>query len=187
MSTKDYMSYFIPSLIEETHCDLSSSLYGVNRAPFCEISTVERDSSKSFIPTKNLFYQISVRRTNDDVRDVGTYEPEVGDLIAFTDIKPKTVHDLDRPKRNYHIAYVHRSKESTDKISILSSKCFGMEIESSLRLRSNKAPKLYAVYLLNLTTNIRVWKALNSELEGANMSMIKKVLQADSKVRITKL
>jgi hypothetical protein len=40
---------------------------------------------------------------------------------------------------------------------------------------------------LNLTTNIRVWKALNSELEGANMNMIKKVLQASSNVRIAEL
>jgi senataxin len=58
-----------------------------------------------------------------------------------------------------------------------------MEINS----RNNNTPKLYAIYLLNLTTNIRVWKALNIELEGANMNMIKKVLQASSNVRIAKL
>ncbi|PNY07498.1 regulator of nonsense transcripts-like protein [Trifolium pratense] len=51
-----------------------------------------------------------------------------------------------------------------------------MEINS----RNNNTPKLYAIYLLNLTTNVRVWKALNSELEGANMNMIKKVLLASS-------
>ncbi|RDX70408.1 putative helicase MAGATAMA 3, partial [Mucuna pruriens] len=187
LSTTDYMNSFIPSLIEETHSDLSSSLKGVSRAPFCEISSVELERSRSFTPTKGLFYQISVNRTNDDVN--GKYEPEAGDLIAFTDIKPKTVDDLDRPKRNYHIGYVLGIKESTNKISILSSKSFDMDIQLALRsndapklfaLSSNNALRLYAFSLLNLTTTVRVWKALNSELEGASMSMIKQVLQADS-------
>ncbi|KAK7305619.1 hypothetical protein VNO77_43525 [Canavalia gladiata] len=177
-STTDYMNSFIPSLIEETHSELSSSLRGVDRAPFCEISSVELDRSKNFISTKSLFYLISVKRTNNDEKDIGKYEPEVGDLIAFADIKPKTVDDLNKPKRFFHIAYVHGSKESTDKISILSSKSFDTDID--FPLRKNNAPKLYAIYLLNLTPSVRIWKALNSELEGASMSMIKKVLQADS-------
>ncbi|KAI5408187.1 helicase sen1 isoform X2 [Lathyrus oleraceus] len=179
MSVTDYLSSFTPSLIEETHSDLASSLYGVQRAPFCEVLTAEPERSKSYIPTKFLLYQISVNRTNNDTKDVGTYEPEVGDLIALTDFKPKTVEDLNRPRRYYHIAYVYGSKESTGKISVLSSKCIDMDINSNY-LGSNNTPKLYAIYLLNLTTNIRVWKALNSELEGANTNMIKKVLQANS-------
>ncbi|KAL9320209.1 hypothetical protein ACSQ67_012048 [Phaseolus vulgaris] len=188
LSITDYLNSFIPSLIEETRSDLSSSLKGVSKAPFCEISSVELERSKSFIPTKSFFYQISVNRTNND--ENGTYEPEVGDLIALTDIKPKTVDDLNRSKRNYHIGYVHGIKESTDKISILSSKSFDMDIRFSLRSNSapklyasssNNAPKLYAFCLLNLTTNVRIWKALNSQLEGSSLSMMKKVLQADSK------
>lgn len=169
LSTKDYMQSFIPSLIEETHTDLSSSVTGVSRAPFCEILEVEM--SKNFKAPKGLFYQVALK-------DSGTYEPEVGDLIAFTDIKPKNIYDLTRSKRGYHIAYVVGSKDkSSDMIPILSSKY--METESYLR--SNNAQKLYAVYLLNMTTNVRIWKALNSELEGANMNMIEKVLHANSK------
>ncbi|KAK8468674.1 hypothetical protein PHAVU_006G085200 [Phaseolus vulgaris] len=65
-----------------------------------------------------------------------------------------------------------------------------MDIRFSLRSNSapklyasssNNAPKLYAFCLLNLTTNVRIWKALNSQLEGSSLSMMKKVLQADSK------
>jgi len=189
LSITDYLNSFIPSLIEETRSDLSSSLKGVSKAPFCEISSVEPERSRSFISTKSFFYQISVNRTSND--ENGKYEPEVGDLIAFTDIKPKTVDDLNRSKRKYHIGYVHGIKESIGKISILSSKSFDMDILFSLRsnsvsklytLSSNDAPKLYAFCLLNLTTNVRIWKALNSQLEGSSLSMMKKVLQADSKV-----
>ncbi|CAJ1960717.1 unnamed protein product [Sphenostylis stenocarpa] len=176
LSTTDYLNSFIPSLIEETRSELCSSLKGVSGAPFCEILSVELERSRSFIPIEN-FYQISVNKTNDDVN--GKYEPEVGDLIAFTDIKPKTVYDLNRSKRNYHIGYVYGIKESIDKISILSSKRFDMDIQFSLG--SNSAPKLYAFCLSNLTTNVRIWKALNKQLEGASLNMIKNVLQPDSK------
>ena len=50
---------------------------------------------------------------------------------------------------------------------------------------SNKYQKLYAVFLLNLTTNIRVWKALNSVSENDNLNIIKQVLQPEVNVRFT--
>ncbi|KOM52789.1 hypothetical protein LR48_Vigan09g144800 [Vigna angularis] len=188
LSITGYLNSFVPSLIEETRSDLSSSLKGVSKAPFCEISSVELERSRSFTPTKHLFYQIAVNRTNSD--EDGKYEPEVGDLIAFTDFKPKSVDDLNRSKRSYHIGYVHGIKESIDKISILSSKSFDMDIPFSLTSSSapklyakssNNAQKLYAFCLLNLTTNVRIWKALKLQLEGSSLSMMRKVLQADSK------
>jgi senataxin len=52
-----------------------------------------------------------------------------------------------------------------------------MEMHSKFDLRRNKAQKLYAVYLINMTTNVRIWKAFNSEMEGSNMNKIQKVLQ----------
>ncbi|XP_061348075.1 helicase sen1-like [Gastrolobium bilobum] len=177
LSTKHYMKSFIPSLIEETHSDLFSSLIGVSQAPYCEILTIER--SRDFRPPKDLLYQITLKSTTDAVKEVGKYEPEVGDLIAFTNIRPRSIHDLNRPKRYYHIAYVHSSKDViTDEIPVLSSKYMEMDMKS--HLSNNKAQKLYAVYLLNMTTNVRIWKALKSQFEGANMNIIKTVLQADS-------
>lgn len=169
------MKSFIPSLIEETHCDLSSSIIGISRAPMCEILTL---MPRNF--EKGLCYQITVRKkTNGDSRNGGEYEPGVGDLIALTEnIRPNSIQDLNRPRRFYHVAYVQGLK--CDQITILSSK----PIEIEPNMRSKKAQKLYAVYLLNMITNIRIWKALNSQLVGANLNIIGKVLQADSKVRI---
>ncbi|KAI4299679.1 hypothetical protein L6164_033113 [Bauhinia variegata] len=170
-STTEYMFSFIPALIEETRADLSSAFKGVSRAPFCEIWAVE--GNKDFKSPKQLFYDILLRRTDDnyDVKDIGKYEPESGDLIAFTDIRPKRIDDLQRPGKSFHIAYVHGSRGgSTDKITILSSK--HMEIQRG-------TGSIYAIYLLNMTTNLRIWKALISGLKGAEMNLIRKVLQAD--------
>ncbi|CAL5189953.1 unnamed protein product [Lathyrus oleraceus] len=176
-STNDYMNSFFPALIEETHCDLYSSLLSVPQASFCEIRTME--TSKKFNPPYDLFYKISLKNVTDEVYGVGKYEPEVGDLVAFTNIRPKSVDDLMRIKRYCHMAYVCGSKdEFTDEISILLSKV----MHNNFDLRTNKAQKLYAVYLVNMTTNVRIWKALNSEMEGSNMNIIKKVLQPYSRM-----
>jgi senataxin len=42
--------------------------------------------SKDFNPPHDLFYNITVKNITDEVYGVGKYEPEVGDLIAFTNI-----------------------------------------------------------------------------------------------------
>ncbi|WJX63847.1 hypothetical protein P8452_48685 [Trifolium repens] len=171
LSTNGYMNSFFPALIEETHSDLYSSLMSVSQASFCEIRTME--ISKDFNPPHDLFYNITVKNITDEVYGVGKYEPEVGDLIAFTNIRPRSVYDLSRIKHYCHIAYIHGLKdEFTDEIPILLSKYMDMEMHSKFDLRKNKAQKLYAVYLVNMTTNVRIWKALNSEMEGSNMNII---------------
>ncbi|XP_054789623.1 uncharacterized ATP-dependent helicase C29A10.10c-like isoform X2 [Prosopis cineraria] len=161
LSATEYMKSFIPSLIEETHSDLCSSLKGISQAPSCEILTYKRMS-------EGLLYQLTIDKLHD-----GRYEPAFGDLIALTDGRPKGIIDLNKPERFYHIAYVQGSKEG--QITILSSK----SIETEPDMRSNNAQMLYATYLINLTTNIRIWKALNSQLEGAHLSVIGKILQSE--------
>ncbi|CAK8533162.1 unnamed protein product [Lathyrus sativus] len=181
-SANDYMNSFFPALIEETHSDLYSSLLSVPQASFCEIRTMK--TSEKFNPPHELLYKITLKNIADEVYTVGKYEPEVGDLVAFTNIRPKSADDLMRIKRYCLMACICGSRdEFTEEITILLSK----EMHNNFDLRTNKAQKLYVVYLINMTTNIRIWKALNSEMEGSNMNIIKKVLQPYSTVRITNL
>ncbi|KAL5102078.1 hypothetical protein RYX36_006405 [Vicia faba] len=170
-----YKKAFIPLLLEETHADLSSSLSGVARAPFCEILELKR-VSKLFMLPKPLIYNIEFEK------GVGKYEPEYGDLILFTNIRPKCVDDLklNTPKSPYHIAFVLGPKSEppkskyVEKVQVISSKCINTDFESNMR--DNETQKLYAVYLMNMTTNVRIWKALNSKTHG---SIIENVLQPD--------
>ncbi|KAL1308307.1 hypothetical protein HN51_050243 [Arachis hypogaea] len=170
-STKEYLNSFIFPLIEETHSDLCSGIEGVSQAPFCEVMTIQR--SKDFKPPKALFYKMRVKKVTEEVQNVGKYEPEFGDIVAFTDVRPKGIYDLNRPKMQYHIAFICGSEdEFTDEIEVLSSKCLDMDFEFSGNI--NETQKLYVVYLLNMTTNIRIWRALNV---GEKMNIIEKVLQ----------
>ncbi|XP_024162204.1 uncharacterized protein LOC112169414 [Rosa chinensis] len=169
-----YMKAFVPSLLEETHDELRSSMMSLSRAPTCEILTVE--TSKDHKPPKDLFYQITYkRRQGEDY--VGAYEPDVGDIIALTNVRPKYIDDLNRSRNSYLIAYVIGSQHgSSDKLPILASKSINGGGESGNKKMKSKSDTLFAVYLMNMTTNVRVWKALNSEL-GSNTNLFKKVLQ----------
>ncbi|KAK9942495.1 hypothetical protein M0R45_008158 [Rubus argutus] len=163
---KSYMNAFVPSLLEETHADLLSSIMSLSGAPTCEILTVE--TSKDHKPPKDLFYQIMYR---------GAYEPVAGDIIALTDVRPKCIDDLNRARNSYLIAYVLGSKqESSDMLPILTSKLINGGRQLVGKNIKSKSDTLFAVYLMNMTTNIRIWKALNSEL-GANTNLFKNVLQ----------
>ncbi|WVY90100.1 hypothetical protein V8G54_035614 [Vigna mungo] len=176
-SIKDYMNSFIPALIEETHSDLSSSLMSVSQAPFSEINTLQRSMDFEF--PYDLFYQITLKGTTDDVKGARKYEPETGDVIAFTNVRPRRINDLKMTKEYCHIAYVLKSPDIfSAEITILTSKFMENDIE--IDVRSNKSQKLYAVYLMNMTTNIRILKALTSRLEGADTNILTKVLGAYS-------
>ncbi|KAL7192744.1 hypothetical protein ACSBR2_024545 [Camellia fascicularis] len=189
-STKDYMKSFIYPLIEETHADLLSSIEMVARAPTREILTVE--TTKGF--PKILRYNIILERMEDTANNYeGMYEPAVGDLIALTELKPKCIDDLHRPNSPYLVALVTKTNDDSDcfwiqqeenkddsdelVIKVLSSNLIMFaadELEDQ-----NKKRKLFAVYLTNMITNIRIWTALNSE---GNMNIIKRVLQTDSTI-----
>lgn len=183
---KDYKKSFIYPLLEQTRADLFSNMTTLFQAPTREIHAVE--TSKEFKPPKGLFYEITLKKIANAEENVGKYEPEVGDLIALIDVRTMSIDDLSRPRKFYLIAYVHEANEensaeenfddeSFDKIKILASKPILIEQE----LEKNKIETLLAVNLMNMTTNVRIWRALNSEQEG---NIIQKVLRANSAVRI---
>lgn len=160
-------------LIEEMHADLLTGISAVSRAPICRIFSVKQ--SKGYKPPHDFFYIIMLPA----VSQFKNYEPQSGDLIAITDVKPASVEDLDRPNRSYVVAYVQWVREEGSILSILSSQPILVEEQ-----KSKDKETLYAVFLTNMTTNIRIWRALNSQLEGGNLNFIQEVLNPKSTVRV---
>lgn len=199
MSTEHYMNSFIPALIEETRADLCSNMTMVSQALTREISSLGK--AKENKPPKDLFYKIWFGKMRNNLNGEGTYDPGVGDLLALTDVRPKHIDDLNRPGFNYLLAYVHRLYKAQDNgggdkyytLSILTSKPIEFELEEQENkkesiiagkgMRSNMKDHVFVVYLVNMMTNIRIWRSLNSELEGGNMNIIQNVLQTSSAVR----
>ncbi|KAF8407482.1 hypothetical protein HHK36_006616 [Tetracentron sinense] len=169
-SIEQYFKSYITPLIAETHADLSSSLKLLYNAPTCEIASVEL--SKDYKPPKDLYYNIVIKTQGSS-----TYEPQSGDLIALSDVKPVRAYDLNSPRRSYTLCLVvggGNNDSTTGMVPVVSSK--------PIRGLYKKREPLFAVYLINMTTNNRIWKALNPDKLGANMSIVKEVLHSDSSV-----
>ncbi|OMO88691.1 hypothetical protein CCACVL1_08258 [Corchorus capsularis] len=181
MATRDYLHSFVAPLIEETHADLLSNMTKVSKAPCQELHSVTRH--KTYKPPKDLFYEIVLENS-----DLVTYQPQVGDLVALTDVRPKCISDLNRPNMPYLLAYVQWVDiDNPCQVLILSSKPIVIEEEmqgkeklleqSCASLEAQHKPSLFIVFLINMTTNIRIWKALHPDPQGGNLKMINRVFQ----------
>ncbi|KAL6567847.1 hypothetical protein OROGR_001515 [Orobanche gracilis] len=79
----------------------------------------------------------------------------------------------------YIVAFVQRTDETSVKIVVLSSK--PIVFEKADRNKDEMGDRLFAVYLTNLTTNIRIWKGLHPG-KGENMSIINSVLDLNPSI-----
>ncbi|KAK7387347.1 hypothetical protein VNO78_28075 [Psophocarpus tetragonolobus] len=152
-----YLNSFILPLIEETRADLCSSMKILAEAPVCEMTDI--NFSEDYKPPHDLLYQIEMKTVADSDRKGNTYEPETGQLIALTEKRPTCIGDLNNREKSYLIALIKR--DGTYVYGI-----YG-----------------FAVYLMNVTTNLRIWNALNSDPDGPDIHVVKQLLQPDSAVR----
>ncbi|KAK9074849.1 hypothetical protein SSX86_003168 [Deinandra increscens subsp. villosa] len=161
-STTHYMNSFTNLLLEETHADLSSQLASISQAPASPIFRLQR------IPTNSKKEQLYLMTLGG----VKKYDPMVGDLIALTQVKPQCIDDLAQPNNFFPTAYV--TKVTNLDVQIMSS-----HVIESDPFEIKEGPKGYVVHLTNLTTNMRIWQALNM---AGNMSVIQSTLSFTSSV-----
>ncbi|CAI9763497.1 unnamed protein product [Fraxinus pennsylvanica] len=175
-SAKHYLRSFNYPLIEETHASLRSSFTLKSCPPAREIFDV--NPNKDFRPPKDLFYTMTLKRLSGSEENKRVYEPEVGDLIALTDVRPKYIEDSNTSRWPYSLAVLYGIKDDDDstRISVISSKPIVFDMPDM--------DKLFAVYLTNLTTNIQIWQALHPNLIGENMKIINSVLRVNPSVNL---
>ncbi|CAI9110340.1 OLC1v1010346C1 [Oldenlandia corymbosa var. corymbosa] len=118
----------------------------LNRSPACEV--VEVKNSKDFKLPKQLYHTISPKPAGGKEKKGAIYEPEYGDLIALTDVRPECIDGLNRYKRPYTLAVIQwLEEEDKTLVPILSSKPIEFEREDC---KDERGDKLFAVYLINL-------------------------------------
>ncbi|GLT68636.1 hypothetical protein SLA2020_408470 [Shorea laevis] len=171
-STTAYLESFKLPLIEETQADLLSSLTTESMALSLEILSVTH--SKGHSP-KNLTYDLIGTKVSE--KNKGTYQPAPGDLIVLTGIRPKCTADLNMSEDSYLIASITWvDHENPHIFSILSSK--PLMDEENMKMLGNIKATRFVVFLTNMITNVRIWKALNTDPDpnGKTMNLIKNVL-----------
>lgn len=175
-SVDHYLESYIYPLIEDTHADMTSSVKFLSQAPTREIIYV--DECKSYTQVCGLYYNIKLETQRDLKNRRSTYEPEKWDVIALSDVRPMCIDHLNRSPRFYLPAIIVSGVGEEDGgniIKILASKPIVVQ-----QPQENKRESLFATFLVNITTNIRIWRALKG---GKNLNILKEVLTADSKVR----
>ncbi|XP_010435549.2 PREDICTED: helicase sen1-like [Camelina sativa] len=161
-SVDEYLQCFVPHLLEETRTELFSSFKSLSKAPVFEITSMERKTS-SGSSSNNLFYDIKI--TN--ALSIGAkYQPKGGDLIALTKERPRRIDELNP----LLLAYV--SYDGDLLITVHSSRSIS-DLEMNRMFRETSLH--FGVFLMNLTTNTRIWNALHNE--AANLTLVKSVLQ----------
>ncbi|OIV95691.1 hypothetical protein TanjilG_01485 [Lupinus angustifolius] len=181
-SGDNYLKSFIFPLIEETRTDLCSNIKMVSEAPICQI--IDIDFAQDYNPPNNLLYKIEMNTVVESDKKGDVYEPEPGDLIALTNIRPRCIDDLNKPGNSYFISLIKRVRQNIEnknayKVQILASK--PIKFEAYLH-KDDRYVDAFAVYIGNITTNVRIWNALNTEPDGPGMYIIKKLLQPNSAV-----
>ena len=173
-------SYTFP-LLEDMRAEMCSSVEDIHRAPFAEvISFVESDSDG------DLFYDVMVDRWRNRFsdRDKEPYRTKPGDIFVLTDAKPETVSDLQRVGRTWTYALVTKipKKEDEDEDEDNdddTSTYFEVKISDDYEVNDAKQNSMFVVFLINIITNRRIWKALHMY---RNLRIINKVLSSDSLV-----
>ncbi|KAK9043680.1 hypothetical protein V6N11_072014 [Hibiscus sabdariffa] len=174
-STEEYFSSFLAPLVEETHADLLSAMTRLSRAPSYQFSSIEREIN--YRAPMDFSYKIVLRKArNSTASGLVEYRPQGGDLAALTDVRPTCISDLNRPTMPFVLAYVQAMED--DKISIRSSK--PIMIEQTMQSSQKKHMDLFFVFLTNVTTNIRIWKALHPDPLLGNLQMIYKIIHMNA-------
>ncbi|XP_076954979.1 uncharacterized protein LOC143629638 [Bidens hawaiensis] len=157
-STPQYMNSFKYLLLEETRADLLSKLTGISQEPASPISGLQRIPAGNH---KENLYNMSFNWNK--------YEPRVGDLVALTRVKPKCIDNLGCSNNFFLTAYVTKViDEKPMTVKICSS-----DLNEHNPFEIEERLEGFVVYLTSLTTNMRIWEALNST---ANMHIIQRTL-----------
>ncbi|PIA31055.1 hypothetical protein AQUCO_05300110v1 [Aquilegia coerulea] len=185
-SEDHYLRSFIYPLLEETRAELCSSLEVISHAPFAEVIKCQRR-----MPMEYFFYEVEVdawkNRNASGGQDL--YKPKPGDIYVLTDAIPETVSDLERFGRTWNFALVTyvpedelmKKKNDTSAVNDddISPKMFKFKSSNSIMMGEGMRTSLFTVFLMNITTNNRIWISLN---KLGSMKILKEVFFNDSVV-----
>ncbi|KAF3432421.1 hypothetical protein FNV43_RR27161 [Rhamnella rubrinervis] len=174
-SVKHYLGSYVYPLLEETRAEIHSSMEIIWRAPFAEVISFEESK-----PYGTNVYEVNVDHWRNRFRERGKepYKTLPGDLFILADAKPETISDLQRAGRSWAFVSVTKITED-DNEDDCNCTFFKVKASKEFELNNETQTSLFVVFLRNLTTNRRIWKALHM---SRNLKVIKEILCTGSMV-----
>ncbi|KAK9117954.1 hypothetical protein Scep_016047 [Stephania cephalantha] len=185
-SVDHYLGSYVFPLLEETRAELQASMEVISMAPNAQV--IDLAESK---PYGSMLYNINVdswrNRSSKGGKD--PYNPKPGDVFVLTEEVPEVVSDLLRYGRKWSFALVERVGHNNDKKDAEIAEddgkdndtptIFKVQTSKAIELEEGMRNSIFAVFLINITTNNRVWSALH---KLGNLNVLKGVLSANSMV-----
>lgn len=175
-SKEQYFGSFIYPLLEETRADLASSMEIMYRAPFAEVFSFSEVKHKG---KKEVVYDVTVDTWKNRFSERGKepYRTLPGDLLILAEWKPEFGSDLHQTGRTWAFALVKTIEDDED-----SNTSVRFKVKTLHQIECQDG--LYVVFLMNITTNKRIWNSLHM---NRNSNIIKEILYSDNMVRIIML
>ncbi|GFP95816.1 tpr and ankyrin repeat-containing protein 1, partial [Phtheirospermum japonicum] len=171
-SVDRYLGSFVYPLLEETRAELASAMETVYKAPFAEIT-----SFTSF-KGQTLFYDVKVDHWRNRQSDRGSdaYRTLPGDIVLVSNMKPETASDLERAGWAFTFACVRKISEDEHGDDGCTPCNFRVRTAALIEAGDRQSETLYVVFLMNVTTQKRIWDALGMR---ENLRIIEKVISKD--------
>ncbi|XVE85512.1 hypothetical protein DITRI_Ditri17bG0096600 [Diplodiscus trichospermus] len=158
---------------------MRSSMEVIARAPYAEVTyCYEANAHGKLLCNVNVDYW----RNRFSDRGKEPYKTLPGDIFVLANAKPETASDLQRPGRSWTFAFATNIQNDDDKDRYednRSSTSFKVKALEDISSRVEMQKSLFVVYLMNVTTNRRIWNALHM---NGNLKIINKVLHTDNLV-----
>ncbi|OMO60735.1 hypothetical protein CCACVL1_23911 [Corchorus capsularis] len=163
-STEQYFGSYLLPLLEETRAEMRSSMEIIDTAPYAEVTYFKEAKLRG-----TSLYNVNVDSWRNRFSDLGRepYKTLTGDVFLIVDAKPETASDLQGAGRTWTFALVTNISEDA------ASDSFEVKAPKNIASRDEKQKTLFVVYLMNLSSNRRIWDALH--LKG-NLTIVKQVL-----------
>ncbi|MCL7051102.1 hypothetical protein MKW94_010686 [Papaver nudicaule] len=180
-SVQHYLSSYTMPLLEETRMEICEQMEYMSGVPHAEVVSVE----ESKLHEGSFLYCVKVDswRNRYGVYGKEPYSPKHMDLFILGDTVPEVASDLQRFGSSWSLASVVEVVKESDSVGdedrlihfqVKTSKPIKIEMKEGMR------KSLFVVFLVNLATNTRTWKALHM---FRNLNIIKEVLCANSMVK----
>ncbi|KAI3928788.1 hypothetical protein MKW98_024389 [Papaver atlanticum] len=165
-------------LLEETRMEICSQMEFMSGAPHAEVTSVE----ESKLHGGSFLYCIKVEnwRNRHGVYSK-PYNPKPSDLFILGDTVPEVATDLLWFGSSWSLASVVEDVKESNSVGHEDTLiCFQVKTSKPLTIEMKEGKSLFVVFLVNLATNTRTWKALHL---FRNLNVVKEVLCANSMVK----
>ncbi|XP_038891794.1 helicase SEN1-like [Benincasa hispida] len=171
-SEEQYKGSYLFPLLEETRAELCCSLKTIHKAPFSQVVSIEHSNKKK---GKTMFSVNVSTWINTNKKGHQPYKALPGDIFVILDIDPQTISSdylESSSELNWAFAWLGQANDNNTPSNLK------LHISNNMdQVDVHKSTTLFIVFLMNVTTNLRIWKALQGSTDGG---IIKHILGTTS-------